>query len=249
MAVACGVPHKALVAVAGQSMLYRVVRAVREARMVDRVVVCGLDESALADQPELQSLLAAGEFTLVGRAATPSASVAAALSRGVVAPPLLVTTADHPLLTAAIIDSFCDGATSGGGDVGVGLVPGRLVRSTFPQGQRTFLRFRDDDYCGCNLFAFLTEASRRAPEFWVRIEAFRKQPWRMVGFIGVGAVVRYLAGRLSLQDTLALVSARMGLRVVPVLLTAAAAGFDVDKLSDKVIVEELLRERDPRRSG
>ena len=141
----------------------------------------------MAGQQELRSLLAAGEITLVDGDATPSASVAKVLSQGAVATPLLVTTADHPLLTSAIVDSFCRRALEGGADVGVGLVSARLVRETFPDGQRTHLRFHEDSYCGCNLYALVTQKSARAPQFWVRIEAYRKQPWRMIGFIGIGA--------------------------------------------------------------
>ena len=243
LARACGVSYKALVEVAGLPMLLHVVQALRAAEQIERIVVCGLPESALAGQTELRSLLAAGEITLVPGDATPSASVARVLSQGAVAPPLLVTTADHPLLTPAIVDTFCRQAVAADCDVGVGLVSAHLVREAFPEGRRTYLRFREDAYCGCNLYALLTPRSARAPQSWVRIEAYRKQPWRMIGFVGISAIARYLTGQLTLEAVLKVVSERIGIDAKAVLLSSGEAGFDVDKLSDLELTEQLLRQR------
>ena len=40
-------------------------------------------------------------------------------------------------------------------------------------------------------------------EFWTRVEAQRKRPLRMVGMLGWWAVLRFLAGRLTLAEAIA----------------------------------------------
>ena len=82
--------------------------------------------------------------------------------------PVLVTTADHPLLTAEIVDRFCGQSLARGIDVTVGLAPYGLVKAAYPDMKKTVLRFRDGDYCGCNLFAFLTAEGRRMADDWRR---------------------------------------------------------------------------------
>jgi GTP:adenosylcobinamide-phosphate guanylyltransferase len=244
LALACGVRHKALVEVAGVAMGLRVLRTLTASRSVGPIVVCGLDPASMASLPEIGSMVERGAVRLAAAAATPSQSVAGVLRRRETALPLLVTTADHPLLTPAIVDAFCREAEASQAAVVIGLVPADLVRQAFPTGRRTHLRFREGAYCTCNLFAFLDPASEQAAAAWASIERERKRPWRMVRMLGAGAVVRYLLGRLGLDDVFRLASARLGLEVRPVLLSQPEAGFDVDKPSDLEIADAFLRARE-----
>jgi hypothetical protein len=157
--------------------------------------------------------------------------------------PLLVTTADHPLLTSEMVDYFCREAEAAGGDVAVGLTSGETVRTVYPQAQRTFLPFRDASYCGCNLFAFLTHRAERAATYWTRIERHRKQPWRMIRELGPTTLFRFLLRRLSLADTIRLVSGRMEVEAHAVILPWAEAGLDVDKVSHLETATEIARAR------
>lgn len=246
LALARGLRRKALIEVAGVAMGLRVLRTLGASRSVGAIAVCGLDPESVAAVPEIDSLVQRAAIRLIPAAATPSESVAAALGRRDVAPPLLVTTADHPLLTPAIVDSFCALASASRAAVAIGLVPAALVQAAFPTGRRTLLRFRDGAYCTCNLFAFLASTAEHAALAWARVEQERKRPWKMVRILGPGAIVRYLLGRLGLEDVFRLASERLGVTVRPVLLAQPEAGFDVDKPSDLEIADAFLRKRGAR---
>ena len=239
-ALAMGVSHKALIEVAGVPMLVRVVRSLRAARTVERIVLCAIDAATLEESAELAAALAAGELTLVAGQRTPSTSVLGFLDSDP-SLPLLVTTADHPLLTAEIVDEFCTRALATAADVAVGLAPAEAVAATFREGQRTLLRFREGSYCGCNLYAFLTPEARRAAAAWVQVEQHRKRPWRIVGALGPAVLLRFVLGRLTLREALELASRRIGVKASAVLLAHARAGFDVDKKSDLRIADAFLR--------
>jgi hypothetical protein len=225
-------------------MLARVVAALRAAREVQRVLVCGIDRPALAGDPALAAVLDCGRLDFIASRATPSASVLAAMQQPDVSTPLLVATADHPLLTASLIDDFCARSAASGADVTVGLVPARLVRGAFPTLRRTTVPFRDGAYCGCNLFAFLTPQAQRAPAAWMQVEQHRKRPWRMVGALGVGAVLRFLLRRLTVEAVMDLASDRMGVRVRPIYVSQPEAGFDVDTMAQLAVAEAFLRRRE-----
>jgi CTP:molybdopterin cytidylyltransferase MocA len=238
LAKAAGVAHKALLPVAGQPMLAWVVQALARARCTGALIVCGLDRALLGPHPALAASLAPARFVAGG--ATPGASVAAVLEEVADCLPLLVTTADHPLLRPAIIDDFADRAAASGADVAIGFVDAARVRAAFPNAQRTYLPLRGGAYHGANLFAFLTERSRRAPRRWTEVEEHRKHPWKMIRALGAGTLLRFAARRLSLPDVARLVSEKIGAHVAPILLPYPEAGFDVDRPSHVGEVERVL---------
>ena len=79
----------------------------------------------------------------------------------------------------------------------------RVIRATYPEAKRTYLRFADAAYSGANLYALLAPASRQAVAFWRRVERERKRPWRLVRAFGLRPLLSYLLGRLTLDDAMA----------------------------------------------
>ena len=110
-----GVAAKALIPVAGEAMVLRPLRALLGNGRIGQVRVLAQDIALLTrvlpDDPRL-SVERSGETI----AATIEAIVADEATRW----PLLVTTADHALLTTAMIDDFCGRAE--GADLAIGLV-------------------------------------------------------------------------------------------------------------------------------
>jgi hypothetical protein len=144
-------------------------------------------------------------------------------------------------LRTEILEYFCEHARGSGCDVVVGLASHELVTRTYPDVRRTVIRFRDHDYQGCNLFAFLSPESRQVARFWKRIEHHRKHPLRLMGALGWMTVLRYLCNRLSLDETLAALSRRVQVRIGAVILPFPEAAIDVDKASDWEFAERVLR--------
>jgi hypothetical protein len=75
--------------------------------------------------------------------ADPSASAAAVMRSIAENSPVLVTTADHALLTAPVVDYFCSEARRQACDVVVGLASYDLVASAYRGVQRTAVRLQD----------------------------------------------------------------------------------------------------------
>ncbi len=98
-------------------------------------------------------------------------------------------------------------------------------------------------YSGCNLFGFLSPRSDRAAEFWGQIEKERKKPLRMIRVLGWRSVVRYLMGRISLDDGLKELSHKMQIKVRAVILPFPQAAVDVDTVDDWHFVEQLAKKQ------
>ncbi|MDB5369361.1 MAG: hypothetical protein JWP20_919 [Roseomonas sp.] len=235
MAVAGGVSHKALLRVGGVPMLARVLAALQASPGIGRIVVM------IEDPPRnLAGFDLPPGVELRESAASPSRSVAAALAE--FGAPLLVTTADHALLTPAMVEHFL-AAVPPGTDVAAGLARAETVLAAWPGTRRTWMRFRDGRFSGCNLFWMGGPAAAAVVTFWLRAEQNRKKPLAMVALLGPLALLRFALGLLSLPAALALLGRRTGARLAAVDMPFAEAAVDVDKPADLVLAEEVLAAR------
>jgi CTP:molybdopterin cytidylyltransferase MocA len=234
---------KAMVEVDGTPMIIRVLTALGTATHVGRRLLSGPGHEKLAAGSPFNQLLETEGVDWCEPQPTPSTSAYSAMRQVPADTPVLVTTADHPLLTAEIVDHFCEHSLERGVDVTVGLAPYPLVKAAYPDMKKTVLRFRDGDYCGCNLFAFLTADGRRMADYWRRVETQRKNPVRIIRILGWWAVIRYLLGWLTLENALSSLSRRLNLRLGAIILPFAEAAIDIDSVADHMIVEKKLARR------
>ena len=113
-----------------------------------------------------------------------------------------------------------------------------------PDTRRTWLRFSEGAYSGCNLFYFATPKAQALAELWKQVEALRKRPVAMLGLLGWSYAGRYLLGWLSLRVAMQRLGQLAGGAVPAVVeMPFARAAVDVDKPADKELVERLLAGR------
>lgn len=231
---------KAMIDLDGTPMVRRVLNSLRASRVVENIHLAGPEATEVATDAQLQGWIDAGEVKWSAPAASPSISAYKAMQDLDATASVLLTTADHPLLTPEIVDAFGRQSLADDVDVAVGLAPYALIAETYPGIKKTVLHFSDGDFCGCNLFAFITPEGRRAAKFWRRIEQERKKPLVVIGLLGWWAVIRYRLGLLSLEEALAKLSKRLGLRIRAVILPYANAAIDVDSIADLMLVKGAL---------
>jgi GTP:adenosylcobinamide-phosphate guanylyltransferase len=243
VAEAAGVACKSFAPIDGRPMVLRVLDALAATRQVGSQILCGPSPSIIEHEPELKARIETGQVKWMDSLATPSASTYNVLQSLPQNIPVLVTTADHALLTSQIVDFFCDQACRSGCDLAVGVTSYKGVREAFPETRRTAIKFNDDAYSGCNLFGFLNQRSHRAAAFWRQIEQERKKPLRMMRVLGWWTVLQYVLGRFSLAQGLEKLSAKIQIRVQAVLLPFPQAAVDVDTADDWHFVQQLVKKQ------
>lgn len=221
MALAENVSHKALIDVAGRSMLECVVTALH-ASGAGEVLVAAEDPLVVQEAERLGARCIAVRHS-------PSATVLCALDE--LGAPLLVTTADHVLLQAGWVDHIIAN-TSDDTDVAVMMARREQIDAEMAGSKRTYFRFADGDWSGCNLFYFRSVEARCLAEMWQRIEKDRKRPWRIAAGIGLGTLFAMLMGQLSANQAIARVGAKAGARGQLVEAPSGLAAVDVDKAED-----------------
>ncbi|WP_395392315.1 nucleotidyltransferase family protein [Novosphingobium sp. BL-8A] len=230
-----GTSHKALVEIAGKPMLAHVVAALNDSR-VERIAVVANDPAVIALAQELGCEVIPAE-------AGPSASVAAGLAR--LGTPMLVTTSDHALLRGAWVDDFI-ADTPEDADVAVLLARREAIEAAMPGSKRTYLRFADGDWSGCNLFLLNTPRAGAAIDTWKLVEADRKRPWRIAARLGVGILIGYALGRLTLAGALKRLGDKIGVAARLVAARDGLAAVDVDKPSDLADARAIISARPER---
>lgn len=237
VADAAGVALKPLAPVAGEPMIRRVSRTLVEAGCTSITV---LSQHTDTIAPALAGLDA---VRLHRSADGIAASVLAAIRQGAAHPPLLLTTADHALLTPAMLDAFV--AASQGSDAAAGVVERRVVMAAHPGSRRTWLKFRSGAYSGANLFWIGSDRALAAVELWAGVERDRKKGfalmWKLGPALALGAALRLL----TLDQAVARLGARLGMAMRAVPLPFAEAAMDVDSVDDWRRAQDLARALDP----
>ncbi|HWG86011.1 MAG TPA: nucleotidyltransferase family protein [Deinococcales bacterium] len=172
------VATKALIPVAGRSMAWHVLSALRGSGGIGRITYVGpttpeVDDLIDARLPDAGSLLANVEAGL--RAEPPGAR-------------LLVATADVPMISPAAVRDLLE--RDPGAAVVYPVVTAEASERDFPGGRRTFARLRDGRFTGGNLFFVDREVVLRAlPQLKLMIER-RKNPLAMAQVIGLLTLAR-----------------------------------------------------------
>ncbi|MDO6413824.1 nucleotidyltransferase family protein [Sphingomonas sp. BIUV-7] len=240
LAHAFGESWKAKVKVGGEAMLSRVARTLLAVPEIGRVIVMAQspellfdgDCAWLADEPRIET----------AHSDSGIATSVAAIAGSATAPwPVLVTTADHPLLTVPMIEAML--ASGADADVAVGVVGRRTLLAAYPGNQRTWLKFRGEAWSGANLFVLRSDRAMAALTLWSEVERDRKKAVKLIAHFGPWLALRALTRTITLDAAMLAVGRKVGMVARPVALPFAEAGIDVDKPSDHALAEQILAAR------
>lgn len=230
--------RKALLPLRGRPMVLYVLETLAASPAMGEIVVVANSVAALETNADVTAFARARALRFLEGAGGPAASVLKACET--LSGPVLVTTADNPLLSPATLADFCARAAADPADVVVGLAREKDVRKAFPKARRTFLKLRGGGVSGCNLFAGSAQALAKAARGWADVESRRKRPLAFVAHFGLPTLLRALTGMLSLGNALDAVSRTLGVRASAVVLDDPAAAMDVDRLEHVAFAESLL---------
>jgi len=231
-----GTDLKALIPVGGVPMVSRPVNALLMSPAIRGVCVVSQEPGRIID-----ALPSNSRLTVKMSGPTIASTLDTILADPKTQYPLLVTTADHALLSQEMVTDFCTKAD--GADLAIGLVERRPLMARLPQTKRTWLKFRGGAYSGANLFALGSPEAAKAIALWRSVEQDRKKGWRMIAALGPAVLTGVMLKIWTLDQTLASVGKRLGLSIRKVELADPLAAVDVDKPADHQLVTAILKGR------
>jgi CTP:molybdopterin cytidylyltransferase MocA len=238
LAAGLAVSHKALVPVAGEAMVGRVLRIAAEAFPESPLFVSVEDFAIIAAEPTVARLHAAGRLTPVGAEDHIVDSVVeASRTTGF---PLLLTTADNVLMTVEGFRAIAEAGSAPGVDGVVMMAEKADILAAHPDGQRRFYAFRGGAYSNCNLFWITGEHSFSAIHSFRYGGQFAKRKKDAVRALGLTSLLLYLSGLVTLEGMFRHFSRRFGIRIVPLVAKDGRFAIDVDNERTHRVAEEIL---------
>ena len=237
---------KALIPIAGRSMVAYVLEALAQSRAIDQIVMVGvLPEIALPPRPPVDLVPCQGELI---------PNVVRGIERALELAPglegVLITGSDLPLLTPAIVDQFIASCLETDHDAYYGVVERSVMEARFPTSRRTYVRLADGEFAGGDLLLLRQGAARLNRALWDRLAGARKNPLRQIWMLGgPGPVLKLLTRRMSVAEAEARASAAFDVRARVIVCPHPELGMDVDKPCQLEIVAAELEARGVIASG
>jgi hypothetical protein len=227
------VDHEALITIGGRPMFLYVLEALLAAPQMKRIGIVGPRE---LDQPLGWP---EGVFR-VDPAGDLIANVFCGLEALGSERPVLIATADIPLLGREAVEGFLDECAKIPGDFYYPLIPRDIMERSFPHLRRTYFTLREGSFTGGNLLLLRPGAALGFEDLLQEVIAFRKKPWRIVSLLGLSFGLRFLLKQLAIGDAVLRIEELTGLRGVAVVCPWAEIGFDVDKPDQFHAVKAVL---------
>jgi GTP:adenosylcobinamide-phosphate guanylyltransferase len=237
LAAEAGVTHKCLVPIGGRPLLAHVLAALAE--------VEGIESVRISVEPGAEAMLApvaaaSGLPVRFAAAAETLPDSVYAAAEGIESP-IVITTADNVLLTAAAVRQVA-ARLAAGDDAVLALARKEDVLSAHPQGQRRFYNFRDGEYSNCNLYG-LSRRGLRLAEVFREGGQFAKNPMRLGRALGYFNLLLLRYGLVTVGRAMERFGRRFGVRASAVLLEDGAHAIDVDNRRTYDIAALLLDRR------
>jgi GTP:adenosylcobinamide-phosphate guanylyltransferase len=228
-----GTRFRALIEVAGKSMVERVLAALRAARRTNRIAV-------VAPSAVLDSL----PRNLVDVSVVSGSTLVENVMRGVAALAdgelILFAHADAPLVSPAAIDDFLERAEPMNPDLAYAIVSREAVEKRFPRSHRTYARLREGSFTGTNIVLVKPQFLMRRQDLIRDFYQHRKSPVRLAGMLGAGFVLRLLSGTLTLAHLERRIGQVVGGEARAIVSEHAELAFDVDKPEDLEIIRQSV---------
>jgi GTP:adenosylcobinamide-phosphate guanylyltransferase len=233
-----GVTHKAMVPVAGEAMIGRVLRIADEAFPEAPLFVSIEDFSIIAAEPTVARLTAAGRLTPVqGEHHIVDSVVTASQTTGF---PLLITTADNVLMTVEGFHAIAEAGYAPGVDGIIMMAEKQDIIAAHPDGQRRFYQLRGGEYSNCNLFWLGTPRSLAGTEGFRYGGQFAKRKRDAVHALGLITLFLYVSKLVTLEGLFRHLSRRFGVTMRPLVVKDGRLAIDVDNERTHRVAEEIL---------
>ncbi|HNS85856.1 MAG TPA: nucleotidyltransferase family protein [Parvularculaceae bacterium] len=232
--------HKAILTAGGETLIHRVLIALRASGRISTVKIAAPEDIRSKITEALADI---DGWTFSDALESPAATALAEIETIGSGRGFVLTTCDHALLSASMIREFLDAAENS--DAAAGCVEKRRYQARFPGSRRTFIRLRDFEFSGANLFWFAGKRASGLASFWRRLESKRKNPAAMAKEIGLFTALSYATGFMTKRGLEKTITNKTGVSVKLTPLSNAEAAIDVDKPEDLALVRKILESRRP----
>lgn len=229
---------KALLQLGKRTMLEHVVAALHQSRLVESILVTGLQEeeatglslpSVLGFLPDQGGLIPnLREGILWFRERSPSEEL------------VLICSADVPALSGEIVDAYLESCRPYDCIAYYTIVTRQTMEKRFPNSRRTFVKLKGHEIAGGDLTLVQSRIVDTDDELWNAIFDARKHAWQLARIVGPMTILKLLFRQLRLSDIEDLATRLLGAPVRVVNSPYPEVAMDVDKPEQVATLRKML---------
>ena len=216
---------KALLDVAGKPMVQWVLDALNEAEQVDEIIFIGLSsKSGLISGKPIHFISNQGRML-----ANIVAGVNKALELNKKTEYVLVVSSDIPALKGEMVDWLVETCMETDDEMYYGVCPREVMEARYPDSKRTFTRLKGMEMCGADIHVAHVSMATEHLDLWERLIGNRKSPLTQASIVGLDVFWKIFTHSITLDDLVALLSSRLGIKGRAIVWEHAEPCMDVDK--------------------
>jgi GTP:adenosylcobinamide-phosphate guanylyltransferase len=235
-----GVEKKALIPLVGRPMVSWVLDALRDSRVVNNMVIVGLQPDDLDSKDD--------QFHFVDQVGGMLDNIFAGFYRlqeiNPSAKKLLLVSSDIPLITPEIIRNFVKACGSQEADIYYAVVSEKTMEAGFPNSKRTFVPFKGGRYAGGDILLVDVAAAAGNADLVRSLTNSRKNFLKQARLIGLGFILKFLLRMMTVQEAGKQAAQRGNLKGQVIDTEFAELAMDVDKLHQYEMIQAYLQKRE-----
>jgi GTP:adenosylcobinamide-phosphate guanylyltransferase len=216
---------KALIDVAGKPMIQWVLDALGDAKHVNNVIVMGLSaKSGVTCKKPIYFLSNQGRML-----ANIVTGVSKSLELDKKNKYVLIVSSDIPALKSEMVDWLVNTCMQTKDDLYYGVCARETMEKRFPDSKRTWTHLKGMDVCGSDISISHVRMATEHLDMWEELIGNRKSPLKQASIIGFGTLFSLFTRQLTLEDAVARVSKRIGIKGRAIVWPYAEPCMDIDK--------------------
>ena len=228
--------EKALLDIAGKPMIQWVLDALDGSKVVDRIIVMGLEKPSAVhvskpvwfedNQGSLLENIRGG--------------VKKALELDPKDRHILMVSSDIPGIQPNMVDWIAETAMQTDDDLYYNVIEKKVMEARFPGSRRSYTHLKGQDLTGGDLNVIRTITTTSNDRLWARIIAARKNVFEQAALVGYDVLVLLLLRLIDLDSAVKMISHRLKIKGRVLVCPYAEVGMDVDKPHQLEIMRAAL---------
>lgn len=237
-----GVSHKCLIEMGGKKLVEHVLDCLDASPEIEKVTVSIDQLDVLDGVAAYEHMKASGKARAVLAGVDLYSSFRAAVDEEDLLP-ALVTTADNVLLLPSMVAHFCSEIRKANARSAIAMTEKKVLLDVYPDGQRRFHKFADNEYSNCNLYAIMDRETVDLVSVFRTGGQFAKSLYRVLKAFGIWNAIAYRFAVYSLDRSMERMSKKFKTTLIAVRMPFPEAPIDVDNFRSKKLAAEILAER------
>ena len=216
---------KALLDICGKPMVQWVLDALGSAKQVENVVLIGLTaESGVSCAKPLTFI--PNKLSMIGNLL---GGINKVMEIHPSASQVLLVSSDIPGISAEMVDWEIETTSQLDVDLCYTVAKRETIEARYPSSRRTYIKLKDVEVCGGDMNVVHTSVASMNTEIWEKLIATRKNPVKQAALMGLDTLLLVLLGRITLDDAVKKVTARLHMTGRAIVCPYAEIAMDVDK--------------------